>query len=156
MTILSGNPISNQDDALADFVDRLRADGSAALASSADNELRGLEETLLHLNRAFPREAINEEVIKRMQADFRIRKRRQEAQEQAGRPTWWNSIFQSPLAMAVVACAVIGVFAFLATSFTGIGSSMSGTAGMQAGPIGFLIGFGLILVLVALWLGRRK
>jgi hypothetical protein len=156
MIILSGNSTPNHDNSLAGFADRVQMDGFAKPDFGVDEELRGLEETLLRFRRAFPRETINEQIVKRMQADFRIRKRRLVAQEQASRPTWWNSIFKSPLAMAVVACVAIGIFAFLATSFPGMGSSMSGTAGMQAGSIGFLIGFGLILVLLAFWLGRRK
>jgi len=156
MTTPSGNPTPNQDDSLADFVDRVRSDGSAKLELSADEELRGLEETLLRLNRAFPREAMNEETVKRMQANFGIRKRRQAAQEQAGRQTWLNSIFQSPVAQAVAAFVVIGALAFLAPSLTAIGSSTSGTAGTQTQPIGYLIIPGVIIILLAFWLVRRK
>jgi hypothetical protein len=156
MTPLSGNPTPNQDDSLADFADRARMDDSAKLEFSADEELRGLEETLLRLNRAFPREAMNEDTVKRMQADFGIRKRRQAAQEQAGRQTWLSSLFQSPVAMAVAAFIVIGVLAFLAPSLTAIGSSTSGTAGAQTRPLGFMLILGVIVILLTLWSGRRK
>ena len=157
MTTLSSNLTPNQDDALADFADRARMDDSAQLEFSADEELRGLEETLLRLNRAFPREAMNVETVKRMQADFRIRKRRQATQEQAGRQTWLSSLFQSPVALAVATfVVVIGVFAFLASSLTTSDPSMSGTAGTQTQPIGFLLVFGVIVILLALWSGRRK
>ena len=156
MTTLSGNLTPNQDDSLADFADRARMDGSAKLEFSADKELRSLEETLLRLNRAFPREAMNEDAVKRMQADFRIRKRRQAAQEQAGRQTWLSSLFQSPVALAVATFVAIGVLAFLAPSLTAIGSSTSGTAGTQTQPIGFLLILGAIVILLALWSGRRK
>lgn len=156
MTTLSGNLTPNQDDALADFADRARMDDSAQLEFSADEELRGLEETLLRLNRAFPREAMNVETVKRMQADFRIRKRRQATQEQAGRQTWLSSLFQSPVALAVATFVVISVFAFLASSLTTSDPSMSGTAGTQTQPIGFLLILGVIVILLALWSGRRK
>src|SRR3990172_6690437 len=158
MIPLSGSPTPFQDNSLADFADRLQMNGSAKPGFGADEELRGLEETLLRLSRAFPREALNEETVKRMQADFRIRKRRQAAQEQAGRQTWWRSLFQSPLNLAVVAITVIaiGVLALLAPSLIAIGSSMSGTAGTQAQPIGFLIALGVMIILLGLWAGRRK
>jgi hypothetical protein len=156
MTTLPGNPTPNQDDSLADFADRARMDSSAKLEFSSDEELRGLEETLLRLNRAFPRDAMNEETVKRMQADFGIRKRRQAAQDQASRQKWLSALFQSPVALAVAAFIVIGVLAFLAPSLTAIGSSTSGTAGTQAKPIGFLLILGMIIILLALWSGRRK
>ncbi len=156
MIPLSGNPTLHQDNSLADFADRLQMNDSAKPDPDADEELRDLEETLLRLSRAFPREGLNEEIIKRMQADFRIRKRRQAAQEQAGRQTWWNSLFQSPLNLAVATVIAIGVLAFLAPSLIAIGSSMSGTAGTQTQPIGFLIALGVMIILLAFWAGRRK
>ena len=60
MTTLPDNLTPNQDNSLADFADHLRMDDPAELEFSADEELRGLEETLLRLNRTFPREAMNE------------------------------------------------------------------------------------------------
>ena len=156
MIPLPGNPTSNQDNLLANFADRLQMNGSAKPEFSAGEELRGLEETLLRLSRAFPREAINEETVKRMQADFRIRKRRQAAQEQAGRQTWGGSLFQSPLNLAVAAVIAIGALAFLAPALIAMGSSISGAAGTLAKPIGFLAALGVMIILLALWAGRRK
>ena len=156
MRTLPGNPTPNQDDSLADFADRVRMDGPAKLEFSADEELRGLEETLLRLDRAFPWEAMSKEMVKRMQADFGIRKRRQAIQEQAGRQTWLNSLFQSPVAMAVATFIVLGVCVLLSPALASIGSSTSGTAGTQAQPIGFLVILGVIVILLAFWLGRRK
>lgn len=156
MIILSGNLPPNQDDLLADFTDHIRVDDPAELEFSVDEELRGLEETLLRLNRAFPRETMSREMVKRMQADFGIRKRRLATQERAGRQTWWDFFFQSPVAMAVATFIIVGVLAFLAPSLTAIGSSTSGTAGIQAKPIGFMLTLGVLIVFLALWSGRRK
>jgi hypothetical protein len=156
MTTQPGNPISKHDDLLADFADHLRKDDPAELEFSADEELRGLEETLLRLNRAFPRETMSREMVKRMQADFGIRKRRLAVQERAGRQTWWRSLFQSPVALAIATFVVIGVLAFLAPSLTVIGPSTSGTAGIQARPIGFMLTLGVIIIILVLWAGRRK
>lgn len=156
MTVRSDNPIKNQNDQLADFADRARMDVSMESDPNADQELRGLEETLVRLNRAFPREAMNENTIKRMQADFGIRRRRQETQERASRQTWLSSLFQSPVALALVTFVVVGVLIILSPSLTSLGTSTSGAAGAQNQPVGFLVIIGVALIFFALWIMRRK
>ena len=49
-------PNKTPDDLLADFTDRVMDGKTAILASSSDTELRGLEETVMRLNQAFPQE----------------------------------------------------------------------------------------------------
>jgi hypothetical protein len=161
MTTLPGNPPSNKDNMLADFADLIRADDSSGFDLSADEELRGLEETLLRLNSAFPRESLNEETVKRMQADFGIRRRSQVAHEQkTNHQTWLSFLFHSLGVKIAATFVVICILALLAPSLTTLGSSTSGVAGTQATPIGFLIAFGvgiiIIIILAALWPGRRK
>jgi len=156
VTTLPGSPPPNQDDPLADFVDHIRMDGSANIELSSDEELRGLEETLLRFDRAFPREIPSEETVKRMQADFGIRRRRLAASERADHQTWWRFLFRSPITMTVVVSVVVGMLVLLTPSLTDVGSSMSGAAGMQTKPIGFLLALGIILILLTLWSHRRK
>ena len=156
MTTQSINPTPTHDQRLADFADRIRRGSCAEPESEANEELRGLEETLLRLNRAFPRDTMGEELVKRMHADFGIRKRRLAAQEHGNRQTWWNSLFRSPMAMATAALVVVGMLALLAPALTSMGSSTSGTAGAQAKPIGFVFVLGALIILLALWSGRRK
>jgi hypothetical protein len=157
MTTQSGNPIPDPNDLLADFADRIQMDDPAKLEFSADKELRGFEETLLRLNHAFPHEEMSDELAKRMQADFGIRKRRLAAQEGANRQTWWGSLFRSPVTLAVATFVIVGVLAFLVPSLTTIGSSISGSAGTQAKPIGIMFTLGVIIIIIlALWANRRK
>lgn len=149
MTPRSSNPTPNQDDQLADFADRVRDSKPVHTDSIPDDELRGLEDMILRLDHAFPKEPMNEEVAKRMQADFSIRKRRQEAQEQAGRQTWLSALFQSPVALAVATFVVVGALMLLTPTITSGGDSVSGAAGSQAQSIGILvIVLGLAILLV--------
>ena len=156
VTTLPGSPPPNQDDPLADFADRVRMNGTSKLELSADEELRGLEETLLRLDHAFPREAMNEETVKRMQADFGIRKRRRAGYERAGHQPWWSPLFRSPIAVTVAACVLIGILLLLTPSLTVIGSSMNGTAEAQEIPLGFLLTLGVVFFLLIFWSNRRK
>lgn len=155
MTKRSNDPILNQDDQLADYVDRVRNAGINQTDSGADQELLGLEETILRLNRSFPKEALDEETIKRMQADFTIRRRRLDMQEQSNRPPLLRALFQSPLVLAAAALVLIGVFVFLSPSLTPVEPGLTGAAGLQIRLI-YLLPIVGVVVLLALWLGRRK
>ena len=149
----------DRDDLLADFADMIRKDKSADFDFSTDEELRSLEEMLLRLNRAFPYESLDEDGIKRMHAEFGIRRRRQAAQEKTGgRKSWLASLFHSPMALAVSTVFVIGLLALLMPSISVFGSSLSGAAVTQKVPFGLLIAFGSILIffLAAYWFRRRK
>lgn len=158
MKPLPDNPPPNHDDLLADFADLISKDNTAEFDLSTDEELRGLEEMLLRLNRAFPYEPLNEDITKRMHADFGIRKRRQEQQEKTSeKRSWLASLFRSPLAMAVSTLVILSALFFLFPSFTGLDSSLSGAAGGQVGLLGILIAAGVVIILsLAFWLGRRK
>lgn len=158
MKPLPDNPPPNQDDLLADFADLINKDNTAEFDLSTDEELRGLEEMLLRLNRAFPYEPLNEDITKRMHADFGIRRRRQAQQEKTSeRRSWLASLFRSPLALAVSTIVLVSALFFLLPSFTGLDSSLSGAAGGQTGLFGLLIAVGIVAILfLAFWLGRRK
>lgn len=148
----------DRDDLLADFADMIRKDKSADFDFSTDEELRSLEEMLLRLNRAFPYELLDEDGIKRMHAEFGIRRRRQAAQEKTGdRKSWLASLFHTPMALAVSTVIVIGVLALLMPSISVFGSSLSGAAVMKV-PFGLLIVLGSIVIffLAAYWFRHRK
>jgi hypothetical protein len=158
MTKPVSNFILNQDDQLADFADRVRFDASVSVDPGTDDELRRLEETILRLNSLRPQKALDQETAKRMQADYLIRRRRlnaQEQAEQARRHTWFGALFRSPVAMAVASLVVVAVLVILSPSIGATGTSISGTAGLQVQPIGLVLIVGFFLIL-AVWLGRRK
>jgi len=75
MTMDQRNQSTQQDNELADFVDRL-LDGKKTPASTSDAELVGLEKTLLRLNDAFPPEELDEAKSRQMLTRLKARMRR--------------------------------------------------------------------------------
>lgn len=145
-------PTQTPDDLLADFTDRMLDGKTAVLASPADDELRGLEETVMRLKRVFPQEAPDEATLKRLQADFRSRAR---SANKSSQPVWQSQQSRRRLILAFTAIVI------LATIFIGIpfllsgGGNVQGTAGLQSQSILTLVAVGCIIVLL-IWLGRRK
>jgi len=156
MTPLPDNPPPNQDDLLADFAERIRKGDVENFDFSADENLRSLEETLLRLHRAFPRETLKDETIKRLHADFGIRRRRQALQEKPPVKSWWGSLFRSPVVMTISAAVMIIILAIFIPSFTGLGSPLSASAGAQAMPFGLLAVFGIVVLLFLIFSLRRR
>jgi hypothetical protein len=151
----SVKPAKNQVEALADFTDHvLNGKASTLHASDSDEELLGLEETALRLNLAFPQQAMDEKTIKRMQADFKMR--RQKINASSHPVFWWSQQNRQRLVLAVAIVAIIlAVFLILPFFASGSGNTQA-SAGLHPQNIGllaFLIGG---VVLLAIWLGRRK
>ncbi len=146
-------PEKNQDDALADFVDGV-LDGKISIASSSDPEMRSLEETILRLNQAYPRVALDEKTIKHMWADFKTRR-----QWDSGlfHPVfWWSRQTRERFGLALgVVAIVLAALLFMPTLFGGIGNTQ-GSAGLYPQSIGLLIFLIGGVLLLAVWLGRRK
>jgi hypothetical protein len=142
---------SSPDDLLADFTDRV-LDGETSLSTSlSDAETRRLEETILHLKRTLPREAPDEKLLKRMQADFKARVRKAEPSPssvwQLLRPRQRLVLAFAGLALA----AILVMFPFLPLSTDPI----DGTAGLQ--PAGVILLVGVVsVVLLLLWVRRHK
>ncbi|HUI88280.1 MAG TPA: hypothetical protein VLX61_06100 [Anaerolineales bacterium] len=144
-----------QDDVLADFTDHV-LDGKPAVADSthSDEELRGLEETVLLLNQTFPSQAIDEKLVKRMQFDFKIR--RQKIAVPARSVFWWSRQTLQRVVLAVVIIAII-ISIFLVIPFFPSGSgNIQGSAGLHPQSIGLLVVLAGVVLLLAIWLGRRK
>lgn len=146
-------PIQTPDDLLADFTDRVMDGKITAIASSSDQELRGLEETVMRFKRAFPTEPLDEKKLERMQADFKTRIRKESLI--SSRPAWQSRQFRQRFVLAFAAIAIL-VAIFMITPFltSGIGD-VQGTAGLQSQSIVLLAILGGVIVLV-FWLGRRK
>jgi len=145
-------PNKTPDDLLADFTDRVMDGKTAILASSSDTELRGLEETVMRLNQAFPQEPLGEKTVKHLQADLKSRIRKANTPT---RPAWQSrqsrQRFTLVFAVIVILAAIFITIPFL-TSGTG---DVQGTAGFQPQSIALLAVLGGVIVL-AFWLGRRK
>ena len=142
----------NPDDLLADFADRVLDGKTSVLASPADGELRGLEETILRLNQAFPQQALEEKTLNRLQANFKVRARRAGS---SSKPVWQSQQSRQRLILVFAAIAILAVI-FIALPFLTIGNgSAQATAGLQPGGAALLIAAGCIIAFLV-WQGRRK
>jgi len=98
-----------QDDRLSDFADQVAQGKMKQAESSTDDELLGLENTILRLNRSLPPVSLDDATIKQMQVrlNARIRRAAQEA-----KPSFWEKWFspvlrpQTGFALVVVALLV--------------------------------------------------
>lgn len=139
------------DDLLADFTDRVLEGGISVPASPTDGELRGLEETILHLKQTLVQAAPDEQTLRRMQTDFKARVRKDDSSDSS----FWQ--FLRPrqrlaLSFATVALAVL----LIAIPFlTVTNPPVEGTAGVQTQGIILLAGVVCVVALL-IWSRRHK
>lgn len=150
------NKSIQQDNELADFVDQL-LDGKTPPASTSDEELVGLEKTLLRLNDAFPPETLDEAKSKQMLARLKTRMRREE-EEKAAKPSFWSRLFDlqaNPQVGLLIAAAVVVVFVIVSVPAVvqPSGSAVSGTASSGGS---MYVGLGLLALLFIVYLVSRK
>ena len=150
------NKSIQQDNELADFVDQL-LDGKTPPASTSDEELVGLEKTLLRLNDAFPPETLDEAKSKQMLARLKTRMRREE-EEKAAKPSFWSRLFDlqaNPQVGLLIAAAVVVVFVIVSVPAVvqPPGSAVSGTASSGGS---MYVGLGLLALLFIVYLVSRK
>ena len=141
------------DDLLADFTDRALDEKNTIVASSADEELSGLEETILRLQRVLPQEAPDKATLNRLQADFRSRAR---SADRSSRSAWQSRQSRQRWSLAFIAIAVVIAIFFAIPLSLVDGGNVQATAGLQPqGVISILIaGAGIIAVFI--WLRRRQ
>ncbi len=137
------------DDLLADFTDRVLDGKTSIPASPADNELRGLEETVLRLKQSLTQEALDEKTLKHMQANFKARARQAEPS-----PVWQFLRPRQRLVLAF-AGAVLATILIALPLLTSNDNSVQGTAGFQSEGVLLLAGLGCVIVLL-IWARRRK
>lgn len=143
----------NPDDLLADFTDRVLDGKTSVLASTADSELRDLEEMVMHLNQTFPQEALDEKTLRHLQADFKVRARK--ANSSSNKPAWQSQQSRQRLILVFAAIAILAVI-FIALPFLMSGNSTTqATAGLQPGGAILLIAAGCIIAFL-IWQGRHK
>lgn len=146
----------SQDEDLSDFTDRVLKGQMKNTASDSNEELRGLEETILRLHNNMPSSSLEESTRKQMLVRLNARIRREKEQSQKG--SFWASLFnnqsrfQFTAAMGIIALVIA---ALIISPALGDGSTTVGTALHSNSNI--LIVIGLIAVIVGvLWATRRK
>ena len=150
------NKSIQQDNELADFVDQL-LDGKTPPASTSDEELVGLEKTLLRLNDAFPPETLDEAKSKQMLARLKTRMRREE-EEKAAKPSFWSRLFDlqaNPQVGLLIAAAVVVVFVIVSVPAV-VQPSSSAVSGTASSGGSMYVGLGLLALLVVVYLVSRK
>jgi len=145
------------DDRLADFTDQVLEGKLEKAESNADEELLGLEETILRLNRSLPSAPLDRATIKQMQVRLHARMRR-EAQEEK-RPFWkrWmEPQFRPQLGMAFAVVMLLVVFVMLSPFLSGTSSPVTATALTLNNKNILIVGILIGIISIFIWIKRSK
>ncbi len=155
------NPESEIEKKLTDFTDRVLAGKSGQPDSSADEELRRLEEMILRLKRSLPRTEPEKAALK--QLDSRLMARLRQEPKTTMVPfwrkwfggTWKRGLLRPPalVGMSLLVLAALAVISVLFFPVSGSSVAVSTLANTRA-AIAVIALTGLILALV--WINRRK
>lgn len=145
-----------KDDHLVDFTNQVLNGKTRQTASTSDEELLGLERTILRLKDSLPSASPDEALTKQMLVRFKARVRRE---EQNAPLSFWKRLFdfqanpQVGMIMAVV--AVVALALVTITFLQPPGYTLMGTSSGSA--VTLFIGVGLFLILILVyWFSRRK
>ncbi len=144
-----------EDNRLADFTNQILEGRNKQIESNVDEELIGLEKTILRLNQAFPLTSLDEATVKQMQVRLNARMRREEQEtKQPFWKKWFEPQYRLQFGMIFIVMALVFLFITSPPSFTTAGSSITATAltPMQNSIVVVLAG----VILVLLWIKRRK
>ncbi len=158
MTNIKKQP--SQDEQLGDFADRVIKGQIKNTASDSNEEMHGLEETVLRLHNSMPSYTLEESAKKQMYVRLNARVRR-EHEKTGQKDSFWKILFSTEwlrpgfaITAGVVALLIAAVI--LSPSLGSAGSST--TVGTALNPnSNSLIVIGLVvLILGILWFSRRK
>jgi hypothetical protein len=150
-------PNSIQDRRLADFTDQVLEGKVKQVEADVDEELLGLEKTILRLNQAFPLASLDEATIKQMQVRLNARMRREE--QEIKKPfwkRWFEPQFRLQFAVTFIVAALLVIIATSPFSFTVADSSTTATALTPMKNSIVVVLAGAVLVLLWMWIKRRK
>jgi hypothetical protein len=153
----NNHPNSIQDIRLADFTDRILEGKASEVEADVDEELLGLEKTVLRLNQAFPVVSLDEAAVKQMQVrlNARMRRERQETKQPFWKK-WFEPQFRLQFGMILIMMALVIVIVIFPISSTPVGSSMNATALTPTqGSIALAL-TGVVFVLLWIWIKRRR
>ncbi|MBI3161902.1 MAG: hypothetical protein HYZ23_05305 [Chloroflexi bacterium] len=144
-----------QDNRLADFTDRVMQGETQQLESGLDDELIGLEKTILRLNQALPPVSLDDVAIKKMQVRLNARMRRETKEV---RPPFWKRWFdpRSRLQLAAAGLVIALVALVPALIISEPPPPLPATALAPTRGIAIAVFFLLGILLVFLWKRRKK
>lgn len=148
----------NKDKHLADFTDQVLQGRINSPTSSADADMVRLEETILRLKHTLPNNAPDSATSKQMLVRLKARMRREEQNQKI---PFWKTLFDfrsNPQVGMLIAIAAVLVLAIItAPSLEPMGSSSSITTGTANDNSNFLIGGGVVTVLLLIyWIFRKR
>jgi hypothetical protein len=143
----------NPDDRLAEFTDEVLTGRMQQPASTANEDLLLLEDTVLRLNKVLPPAPLDEARAKQMLVRLKNRIKRE---EQATQQTFLQRLFTRPQTLAVVGVlSALVVMVLVMPLMTTAGSSTTATALNPSRGIYVALGVAVVLAIV-LWLRRQK
>lgn len=152
-----------QDEELSEFTDRVLKGQMNHSVSNSDEELRGLEETILRLHNNMPSSSLEESTKKQMLVRLNARIRREKEQPQ--KMSFWAALFNSQwlrnpsrpqfaTAVGILVIVITAVVVSPSLSGSSGGSTIIGTA--FSGSNGFILPAILLgLIVLILWLKRK-
>ena len=153
----------SQDEELSDFTDRVLKGQMKQTTSNSNEELRGLEETILRLHSNMPSSALEESTKKQMLVRLNARIRREKEQPQ--KKSFWTFLFntewlgnqsRSQFVAAMGVLAILIVTVILSPGLAGLGGS-STTGSALSGSSSFILPAVLLgLIVLILWLRNKK
>jgi hypothetical protein len=149
----------SQDDELSEFTDRVLKGQMKHTASDSDEEMRGLEETILRLHNNMPSSSLEESTKKQMLVRLNARIRREKEQPQ--KMSFWASIFNTTRSQPkfTLAIGILAIFitAVILSPTLGVGdpSTTIGTAFNSNFSVFIILGL-MVVVIGVLWSVRRK
>lgn len=144
-----------QADRLTEFVDRVLEGKMKQTESNVDDELLGLEKTILRLNQSLPPVSLDEAAVKQMHVRLNTRIRREAAEVKQSFWKRWFSSQSRPQLGITFAAVVLLIVLVLMSPLVLVNSSSAGAALISMGNvvvIAALVG-GIVLIL---WMMRRK
>lgn len=159
------NKQKTQDEQLGEFTDRVLKGQMKNSASDSNEELRGLEETVLRLHNSMPAPAsLEESEKKKMYVRLNARIRR-ESEKEVQKKSFWSSLFSAKwmnsqsrpqIGMAIGVFAVLIVAAVISPAL-GYLSPSTATGTALTRPQNITLAFVLIgLMAIALLIKRKK
>jgi hypothetical protein len=162
MTRSTENP-QDYDDRLADFANQALSRQIENIESGVDDELSGLEDTVLRLTRAMPHDPVPQSTLNRLKSDFAVRRQilHKAQNEKSPFMAFLDRMMRmeiNPNIILTVGSMAVLAGIFMAVSFSSgqPSNTLTGTAGASSQIPGITIIIGGAFVLILLWINRRK